>query len=100
MGRGRKSRRLHENGHNVVVGITQYFTPGLYGGVDNAKVLYKYHRAWGYLTILMMLATIWTAVAPVSLLVLVRCAGGVGDGDEDGDEVPFPMTATRLPVKS
>lgn len=46
---------------NVIVGITQYFTPGLYGGVDNAKALYKYHRAWGYLTLLMILATICAA---------------------------------------
>jgi hypothetical protein len=46
---------------NVIVGITQYFTPGLYGGVDNAKALYKYHRAWGYLTLLMILGTICAA---------------------------------------
>lgn len=44
-----------------IVGATQYFTPGLYGGVDNAKALYKYHRVWGYLTLLMMLATICAA---------------------------------------
>ena len=45
----------------LIVGITQYFTPNLYGGVDNAKALYKYHRAWGYLTLLVMLATICAA---------------------------------------
>ena len=45
----------------LFVGITQYFTPNLYGGVDNAKALYKYHRAWGYLTLLVMLATICAA---------------------------------------
>ena len=44
-----------------VVGATQYFTPGLYGGEDNAKAIYKYHRVWGYLTLLMMLATICAA---------------------------------------
>jgi len=43
------------------VGVTQYFTPGLYGGEDNAQALYKYHRAWGYLTLLVMLATICAA---------------------------------------
>jgi hypothetical protein len=45
----------------AVVGITQYFTPGLYGGVDNAKALYKYHRVFGYITLLLMLATVCAA---------------------------------------
>ncbi|KAK4548896.1 hypothetical protein LTR36_008669 [Oleoguttula mirabilis] len=45
----------------AVVGVTQYFLPGLYGGVDNAKALYKYHRAGGYLTLLVMLATVAAA---------------------------------------
>lgn len=45
----------------LFVGITQYFTPGLYGGVDNAKALYKYHRAFGYATLLVMLATVCAA---------------------------------------
>lgn len=43
------------------VGVTQYFTPGLYGGVENAKALYKYHRVFGYLTLMVMLATICAA---------------------------------------
>ncbi|KAK8206586.1 hypothetical protein M8818_004420 [Zalaria obscura] len=43
------------------VGITQYFTPGLYGGEDNAKKLYKYHRASGYVILLLMLATVCAA---------------------------------------
>jgi membrane protein YdbS with pleckstrin-like domain len=43
------------------VGITQYFTPGLYGGVDNAKKLYKYHRLSGYIVLLLMLATVAAA---------------------------------------
>lgn len=42
----------------ALVGITQYFTPGLYGSVDNAKSLYKYHRAGGYLAAVLLLATI------------------------------------------
>jgi hypothetical protein len=42
----------------ALVGVTQYFTPGLYGGVDNAKSLYKYHRVGGYITLALMLATI------------------------------------------
>ena len=45
----------------LIVGITQYFTPGLYGGVENAKAIYKYHRVFGYLTLLVMLATICAA---------------------------------------
>ena len=45
----------------AIVGFTQYFTPGLYGGEENAKSLYKYHRVWGYLTLLVMLATICAA---------------------------------------
>lgn len=47
----------------AIVGITQFFTPGLYGGVDNAKALYKYHRVGGYVTLLLMLATICAATA-------------------------------------
>ncbi|KAK3697725.1 hypothetical protein LTR37_017307 [Vermiconidia calcicola] len=43
------------------VGVTQYFTPGLYGGEENAKALYKYHRVFGYLTLTVMLATICAA---------------------------------------
>lgn len=45
----------------LIVGITAYFTPGLYGGEDSAKSLYKYHRVWGYLTLLFMLATVCAA---------------------------------------
>lgn len=45
----------------VLVGFTQYFTPGLYGGEVNAKSLYKYHRVGGYITTVVMLATICAA---------------------------------------
>ncbi|KAL9531341.1 hypothetical protein SMMN14_05229 [Sphaerulina musiva] len=45
----------------VLVGFTQYFTPGLYGGEANAKSLYKYHRVGGYITTVVMLATICAA---------------------------------------
>lgn len=45
----------------VLVGFTQYFTPGLYGGEANAKRLYKYHRVGGYITTVVMLATICAA---------------------------------------
>lgn len=71
----------------ALVGFTQYFTPSLYGGVENAKSIYKYHRAAGYLIATLGLATIcaasWTtyslnvahlqhwAVIVASVLVLV-----------------------------
>jgi hypothetical protein len=45
----------------ALVGITQFFTPGLYGGEDNAKALYKYHRLSGYVILLVMLATVCAA---------------------------------------
>ncbi|KAF2724326.1 hypothetical protein K431DRAFT_218282, partial [Polychaeton citri CBS 116435] len=45
----------------AIVGITQYFTPKLYGGVDNAKKLYKYHRFGGYVTLVLLLATVCAA---------------------------------------
>ena len=45
----------------AIVGVTQYFTPGLYGGEENAKALYKYHRVWGYVTLVVMLATVCAA---------------------------------------
>ena len=41
-----------------LVGITQYFLPGLFGGVDNAKAMYKYHRVGGYALLVLMLATV------------------------------------------
>ncbi|KAK9488569.1 hypothetical protein V1527DRAFT_457003 [Lipomyces starkeyi] len=33
---------------NVLLGITQYWTPYVYGSVSRAKSLYKYHRVIGY----------------------------------------------------
>ncbi|KAM3080125.1 hypothetical protein ACMFMF_003535 [Clarireedia jacksonii] len=44
-----------------VVGVTQYFTPSLYGSVANAKSIYKYHRAFGYVIFVLMLATVSAA---------------------------------------
>lgn len=44
-----------------IVGLTQYFTPALYGGEANAKKLYKYHRVSGYVILVLMLATICAA---------------------------------------
>jgi len=45
----------------ALIGFTQYFVPGLYGGEENAKKLYKYHRASGYVVLVLMLATVCAA---------------------------------------
>ncbi|KAK7513124.1 eukaryotic cytochrome b561-domain-containing protein [Phyllosticta citriasiana] len=45
----------------ALVGFTQYFTPGLWGSVDSAKKIYKYHRMSGYLVLLLALATVAAA---------------------------------------
>ncbi|APA10017.1 hypothetical protein SS1G_05698 [Sclerotinia sclerotiorum 1980 UF-70] len=45
----------------TLIGTTQYFTPSLYGSPQTAKAIYKYHRASGYLILLLMLATISAA---------------------------------------
>ncbi|RYO37501.1 hypothetical protein AA0113_g3235 [Alternaria arborescens] len=71
----------------AMVGFTQYYVPQLYGSVDNAKSVYKYHRMAGYIIAVLGLATIcaatWTtynlnvggiqhwAVIVASVLVLV-----------------------------
>jgi len=43
------------------VGFTQYYTPRLYGSVDRAKSLYKYHRVSGYVILTSLLATVAAA---------------------------------------
>lgn len=48
-------------GIQALVGFTQYYTPKLYGSVDNAKSLYKYHRMSGYVVLVLMLATVAAA---------------------------------------
>lgn len=45
----------------AVIGFTQYFVPQLYGGEEKAKKLYKYHRVGGYVTFVLMLATVAAA---------------------------------------
>ncbi|CAH0041159.1 unnamed protein product [Clonostachys solani] len=44
------------------VGFTIWATPRLYGSVDNAKSIYKYHRWSGYLILTLLLATVVTAI--------------------------------------
>lgn len=45
----------------VIIGFTQFYTPKLYGSVDNAKSLYKYHRISGYLIAILSTVTICLA---------------------------------------
>lgn len=45
----------------ALVGITQFYIPNVYGGVNNAKKIYKYHRMGGYATLILALATIAAA---------------------------------------
>ncbi|KAI9772191.1 MAG: hypothetical protein M1839_002509 [Geoglossum umbratile] len=44
-----------------LVGFTQYYTPRLYGGVNNAKKVYKYHRMSGYTVLVLLLVTVMAA---------------------------------------
>ena len=44
------------------VGFTMWATPSLYGGVDNAKAVWKYHRWSGYTVFVLLLATVASAV--------------------------------------
>ncbi|KAJ4303473.1 hypothetical protein N0V90_002368 [Kalmusia sp. IMI 367209] len=45
----------------AIVGFTQYYTPSLYGGIDNAKKVWKYHRGTGYVITTLGLATVVAA---------------------------------------
>ena len=45
-----------------LVGFTMFLTPALYGGVDNAKAVWKYHRLSGYLVLVLLLVTVCSAV--------------------------------------
>lgn len=44
-----------------VFGFLMWGVPGLLGGIDKAKVLWKYHRASGYVILLLILVTVATA---------------------------------------
>lgn len=48
-------------GIQAIVGFTQFYTPSIYGSVDNAKSLYKYHRMSGYLIVVLSAATVCLA---------------------------------------
>jgi hypothetical protein len=45
----------------TLVGFTQYFTPQLYGSVERAKSIYKWHRISGYVVLTLLLATVAAA---------------------------------------
>ncbi|KAF1973416.1 hypothetical protein BU23DRAFT_554404 [Bimuria novae-zelandiae CBS 107.79] len=45
----------------AVVGVTQYYTPSVYGGEEKAKKVWKYHRAAGYVIATVGLATVCAA---------------------------------------
>ncbi|GFP52601.1 hypothetical protein ACSS6W_003315 [Trichoderma asperelloides] len=44
-----------------LVGFTMLVTPKLYGGEENAKAIWKYHRFSGYFILLLLLATVNSA---------------------------------------
>lgn len=48
-------------GVQYLIGFTMWATPKLYGGVDNAKKFYKYHRWSGYFILVLLLATVISA---------------------------------------
>jgi hypothetical protein len=45
----------------ALVGFTAYFVPKLFGSVERAKGLYKWHRISGYVLLVLMLATVAAA---------------------------------------
>jgi cytochrome b561 len=44
-----------------LIGVAQFYTPKVFGSVDNAKSLYKYHRASGYLIVILSVVAICLA---------------------------------------
>ncbi|PMD61896.1 uncharacterized protein K444DRAFT_558573 [Hyaloscypha bicolor E] len=48
-------------GIQTLVGFTQYFTPQLYGSLERAKSIYKWHRISGYVVLTFLLATVAAA---------------------------------------
>ncbi|KAA6414588.1 MAG: cytochrome b561 [Lasallia pustulata] len=45
----------------ALVGIAQYYIPTVFGSVDNAKAIYKYHRMSGYVLLVLAMATVAAA---------------------------------------
>ncbi|KAL9036353.1 MAG: hypothetical protein Q9214_006173 [Letrouitia sp. 1 TL-2023] len=42
----------------AIVGVAQFYTPSVFGSVDNAKSVYKYHRMSGYVLLVLSLVTV------------------------------------------
>ena len=67
----------------ALVGFTQYYTPSLYGGADNAKAIYKYHRISGYIVSMLLLATLVAATYTtfnINVIHISRIAIGFAAG--------------------
>ncbi|KAK6512665.1 hypothetical protein TWF506_008841 [Arthrobotrys conoides] len=45
----------------TIIGFAQFYTPSLFGSIENAKAIYKYHRIAGYTIQLLLLATLLAA---------------------------------------
>ncbi|KAI1269501.1 eukaryotic cytochrome b561-domain-containing protein [Xylariaceae sp. FL1019] len=45
-----------------IIGFTMFALPALYGGEANAKKIWKYHRVSGYILLLLLMATVTSAV--------------------------------------
>lgn len=45
-------------GLQFLVGVAQFYFPSLFGSVDKAKAMYKYHRMSGYLIVVLSVVTI------------------------------------------
>lgn len=45
----------------ALIGIAQFYTPGIFGSVANAKAMYKYHRMSGYMLLILAFATVAAA---------------------------------------
>lgn len=48
-------------GLQFVVGVAQFYTPSLFGSVDKAKSIYKYHRMSGYIILVLAVVTVCLA---------------------------------------
>lgn len=42
----------------ALIGVAQFYTPGLLGGEGKAKRLYKWHRMSGYLLLILLFVTV------------------------------------------
>jgi len=56
----------------LVVGATQFFFPQVYGSVENAKKIYKYHRASGYVVVALALATVSAATQTTYIKTMIH----------------------------